>query len=216
MPRDLFIVGTKGLAKEAAQLARRIDPQAERWAAIHYVTHDPSLMGEARPFGRIDTRDESLQALDVPADVVVGIGHPHLRQRLGERLRGNQALSFPNLTHPGVELDPALVRMGVGNMITQGVVLTCDIVLGDFNLLNWNVTIGHDCRIGSYNVINPGSSVSGHVMMGNACLVGTGARILEGREVSDAVTLGAGAVLTRSTVAPGGTYLGVPARRRDA
>jgi sugar O-acyltransferase (sialic acid O-acetyltransferase NeuD family) len=216
VPLELFIVGTQGLAKEAAQLARRIDPQAGRWVTIHYVTHEPSLIGDGRPFGTVDTLDEALQTRQVPADVVIGIGNPHLRQRLSEKLRSNPALSFPNLIHPSVELDSKLVQVGVGNMITQGVVLTCDIVLGDFNLLNWNVTVGHDCRIGSYNVINPGSSVSGHVTIGDACLVGTGARILEGRTMADGVKLGAGAVLTRSTPTSGGTYLGVPARRRDA
>ena len=39
MPSDLLIAGTSGLAKEAAQLARRIDPKRERWSHIRYVTH---------------------------------------------------------------------------------------------------------------------------------------------------------------------------------
>ena len=213
MASDLYIVGTRGLAKEAAQLVRRLDPDGTRWPHIHYVTNDNTELGQARPFGVVDTLDYALWAPSRPADVIVGIGHPALRRRVATSLRVLPHLRFPNLIHPGVELDPALVTLGVGNMITQGVVLTCDITLGDFNLLNWNVTVGHDCRVGSYNVINPGSSVSGNVTLGDACLVGTGARILEGLQVADGIMLGAGAVLTRSIDSVGGTYVGIPARR---
>lgn len=209
---ELFVVGTQGLAKEAAQIARRIDPQGATWRRIRYVTHDVSLLGQVRPFGQIDVHDDDLLALASPADVVIGIGHPPLRRRIALLLRTNPLLRFPNLIHPHVELDPEMVRLGIGNMITQGVVLTCDIELGDFNLLNWNATVGHDCHIGSFNVINPGSSISGNVTIGSACLIGTGARILEGRRVADGTTLGAGAVLTRSIQLPGGTFVGVPAR----
>ena len=213
MAPDLHIIGTRGLAKEAAQLARRIDPDAVRWRRIRYVTHDPAELGQARPFGTVDLLDEALATLDSPADVIIGIGHAPQRHRVAVALRGHAHLRFPNLIHPRVEVDPALVSLGVGNMITQGVVITCDIALGDFNLVNWNVTIGHDCRIGSYNVINPGSSVSGNVTLGGACLIGTGARILEGLQVADNVTLGAGAVLIRSIDTAGGTYVGIPACR---
>lgn len=216
MASDLYIIGTRGLAKESAQLARRIDPGATRWPRLHYVTHDATELGQARPFGTVDTLDNTLAVLQQPVDVVIGIGHVPLRRRIALRLRSHPQLRFPNLVHPRVELDPALVSLGIGNMITQGVVITCDIALGDFNLLNWNVTIGHDCRIGSYNVVNPGSSVSGNVTMGDACLIGTGARILENRRVADDVALGAGAVLTRSIDTAGGTYVGIPAHKVPA
>lgn len=212
MALDLFIIGTSGLAKEAAQLARRIDPDAAIWSNIHYVTNDPSLLGQARPFGVVNALDDVLHNRRVPTDVAIGIGHPKIRRQVAASLRTNIHLRFPNLVHPRVELDSNFVRIGVGNMITQGVVLTCDIALGDFNLLNWNVTVGHDCRIGSYNVINPGSNVSGNVTLGDACLIGTGARILEGRHIADDVTLGAGAVLTKSVTTPGEVYIGIPAR----
>jgi len=210
---DLYIIGTGGLAKEAAQLARRIDPDSIRWQRIRYVTHAPSELGQVRPFGSIDLLDDALATLDKPTDIVVGVGHAQLRRRIAVAIRDHAYLRFPNLIHPRVELDPNLVSLGVGNMITQGVVTTCDITLGDFNLLNWNVTVGHDCRIGSYNVINPGGSVSGNVTIGDACLIGTGARILETLQVADDVALGAGAVLTRSIEIAGGTYVGIPAYR---
>lgn len=213
MASDLYIIGTSGLAKEVALLARRIDPGAKRWRCIHYVTNDAAELGLARPFGVVDTLDDALLVMNEDVDVVIGVGHAGQRKKIATVLQGAGNLNFPNLVHPRVELDLTLVSMGVGNIVTQGVVLTCDIVLGNYNLLNWNVTIGHDCRVGSFNVINPASSISGNVVIGDACLVGTGARILEGCSISSGVTIGAGAVLTRSINTVGGTYVGIPARK---
>jgi sugar O-acyltransferase (sialic acid O-acetyltransferase NeuD family) len=212
MPRDLLVVGTGGLAKEAAQLARRMDPAGARWPSIGYVTHLPEELGARLPFGEVRELDAALAQRAVPADVVIGVGHPGRRRDLALLLAANPVLAFPNLVHPDVEIDAGLVTLGRGNMVTRGVVMTCDIRIGDFNLVNWNSTIGHDCVVGSYNVINPGSSVSGRVRLGDACLLGTGCRILETLEIASDVTIGAGAVVTRSIGEPG-TWLGVPARR---
>ncbi len=209
---ELYIIGTRGLAKEIALLARSIDPGASIWPCIHYVAQDAAELGQERPFGLVDTLDDALADPKTKADVAIGVGHPSLRRRIAISLRQYPHLGFPNLIHPRVEIDPTLVKLGIGNAITQGVILTCDIQLEDFNLLNLNTTIGHDCRVGSYNVINPGCSISGNVVMGDACLIGTGARILEGRQIADDTTLGAGAVLTRTIMEPGCTYVGIPAR----
>ena len=212
MDGELLIIGTSGLAKEAAQLARRIDPRAERWREIAYVSAAPQLLGAALPFGSVRYTDEQVLARTAPADVVIGIGHPGARRSVANRLRANRVLRFPNLVHPNVEIDPVYVSLGIGNMVTLGVVMTCDIHIGDFNLFNWNTTIGHDTVIGSYNVINPGSSVSGRTVLGDACLLGTGSRLLETLSIASNVTIGAGAVVICS-IAEEGTWVGVPARR---
>lgn len=209
---ELLIVGTGGLAKEAAQLARRMDPRAARWSEIAYVAAGAELLDKVLPYGTVRYTDEQLLARTEPADVVIGIGQPRARRDVARRLRANAVLRFPNLVHPSVEIDPAFVTLGIGNMVTLGVVMTCDIHVGDFNLFNWNTTIGHDTVIGSYNVINPGCSVSGRIYLGDACLLGTGCRVLETLNIASNVTIGAGAVVIAS-IAGEGTWVGVPARR---
>ena len=211
---ELLIIGTGGLAKEAAQLARRIDPHAERWRRIAYVSHDPGELGRQLVHGSIDHLDQAVLARTTPADVVIGTGHPQLRRKLALQFTANPALAFPNLIHPLLEIDAACVSLGRGNMITQGVVMTCDIHIGDFNLFNWNSTVGHDTVIGSYNVVNPGSSISGHVKIGDTCLLGTGCRVLENLTLCSDLTIGAGAIVTKS-IATVGTYVGVPARKLE-
>ncbi|MBL8330484.1 MAG: hypothetical protein JNJ71_16730 [Rubrivivax sp.] len=212
MPRELLIIGTSGLAREMAQLARRIDPAGKRWSCIRYVAESADLKGQPLLHGSVDLCDGDLPAWQTAADVVLGIGHPRARAAVARRLAGHAALQFPNLVHPRLEIDEGVVSLGRGNVLTQGVVMTCQIAIGDFNLFNWNVTIGHDARIGSFNVINPGSNVSGHVQLGDACLLGTGSQILEGRRIGHRVRIGAGAVVTQDIPDDGGTWVGVPAR----
>ena len=214
MPSELHIVGTGGLAKECAQLARQIDPDCKRWTYIKYVANEENLLGTPLPYGCVSMMEEDLNYVDRNVDVVIGVGHPTIKQRIIQKLSGNAKLKFPNLIHPTVEIEPSLVKLGVGNIVTKGVVMTCDVEIGDFNLFNWNCTIGHDTMIGSYNVINPGSSISGRVKMGDRCLVGTGARIIENIVIGSNILIGAGAVVTRS-IAQEGVYVGVPARMKN-
>lgn len=209
---ELFIVGTAGLAKEMAQLARQIDPAGRRWSGFVYVAEDEVQLGQALSYGHVGLTDAQLLARTVPTEVVIGVGYPRVRRAIANRLKANPALFFPNLVHPSVELDEQVVQLGKGNVLTKGVVLTCDIRIGDFNLVNWNTSIGHDVAIGSYNVINPGSSLSGRIVVGDACMFGTGCRVLETLTVVSDAVVGAGAVVTRSIQAPG-TYVGIPARR---
>jgi len=209
---ELLVVGTGGLAKEMAQLARQIDPNAIRWSRVSYVAQSGVELGKRLPYGTVDYCDDDLPGINQRRDVVIGIGDPVPRSRIGLRLEDHQSFEFPNLIHPAVSIDDAHVKLGVGNAFCKGVVITCDIVIGDFNLFNWNVTIGHDCAIGSYNVINPGSNVSGNVAIGDACLLGTGTQILEHRTIASNSIIGAGS-LVRASITDAGTYVGVPARR---
>lgn len=211
-PRELVIVGTGGLAKEAAQLARQMDPKSTRWTCIHYVAESAAMIGTSLPYGVVRYVDADVEVRTSECDVVIAIGYPQQRRRVAQRLVRNSALAFPNLIHPTVCIDSNWVSMGRGNMIAKGAVLTCDITVGDFNLVNWNVTIGHDARVGSYNVLNPSTNLSGNTNIGDACLLGTGCQVLERLTVAVDVTIGAGAVVTKSIEAPGGTYVGVPAR----
>ena len=215
MPSELYIVGTGGLAKECAQLARQIDPDCKRWTSIVYVTDDENLLGTPLPYGSVSMMDGDLNYADRNVDVVIGVGHPIIKKKIIQKLSGNAKLNFPNLIHPMVEIEPRFVKLGIGNILTKGVIMTCDIEIGDFNLFNWNCTVGHDTTIGSYNVILPGSSISGRVKMGDSCLVGTCASIIENIVIGSNIFIGAGAVVTRS-ITQEGVYVGVPARMKNS
>ena len=208
--RSIFVLGAGGLAKEVAQLIMQINAVTPRWKFGGYVDFDKGAPN-ALPWGKLVGDDDWLIAHAGPADVVIGVGYPKLRRHIADKFRGIPGIEFPNLIHPSTCVDPSVVSMGIGNIVTRGCVFTCGIAVGDFNLFNLNVTVGHDCVIGSYNVINPGCNVSGKVKLGDSILLGTGASILDNKSVASEAVIGAGAVVVRD-IAGSGTWVGVPAK----
>jgi sugar O-acyltransferase (sialic acid O-acetyltransferase NeuD family) len=208
---ELVIVGIGGQAKEIAQLARQMDPQATRWETISYVTENKELLGRELPYGKISYLDDDVLRLNQLTDIVIGAGLPHVRQRMHSLLQTNNFFCYPNIISPDSRLDMKYIQLGKGNVIAKGAALTCDIVIGDFNLLNTNSTIGHDSVLRNFNTINPGANVSGNVHIDDQCLIGTGAQILQGLHITSGTTIGAGGVVTRSINVPG-TYVGIPAK----
>ena len=213
IPRRLLIIGTGGLAKEIAQLARRIDPGKTQWDTISYVAATSAESGTALPFGSVDYCDAELAKSGLAADAIIAVADPALKKRLAEQYRKLPGLSFPNMIHPSVDVDPKLVVLGKGNVVAQGVVMTCNIVAGDFNLFNKGCLIGHDVIVGSFNAVNPAASVSGGARIGDCCLIAVGARVLDRVSLADRTTVGAGSVLLSDVTEPGHSYFGVPARK---
>lgn len=214
--RTLYVLGTSGFAKEVAQLASQINLHQPTWRTIEYLCEHEHEIGSTMPFGQVTGTDSLLDDLKEPADVAIGVGHPRVRARLGQKINANPLLSAPNLIHPYPGIDLEHVRMGKGNFVARGAALTCDIDIGDFNLLNYNCTVGHDVQMGSFNVINPGSNVSGFCVIGDQCLIGTGAQVLPGLSISSRSTIGAGAVVVKNIETENLTLVGVPARSRKA
>lgn len=116
---------------------------------------------------------------------------------------------YPNLVHQRSSLG-ATVQLGKGNIISEGCILTTEIVLGDFNSLNHYVTVGHHTRVGNCNALMTKAHLSGHCRLGDYNLLGVGASILQGKGMGDGNVLGAHACLMHS-VGDGGNFIGVPA-----
>ncbi len=143
--------------------------------------------------------------------IVIPIGNPNIKSSIFNKVNSIPNVVFPNIIHPTIKFDKDNVLIGMGNILTAGVNLTCDIEIGDFNLVNLNSTIGHDTKIGNFNVINPLVAISGNVLIGNKCLIGTGAKVLQGLNVDDNVIVGAGSVVVKD-VESATTVVGVPAK----
>jgi sugar O-acyltransferase (sialic acid O-acetyltransferase NeuD family) len=214
MTKDLVIIGCGGLGREAVFLAESVNRVTPSWNLLGYVGREPESVGQAVGEFRVVGDDEWLRAVERKMAAVLAIGNPALKSRVGERLRENTNLSFPNLIHPSATGDWQRIKMGEGNLVFNATGFTTGIVVGSFTVVNPGCTVAHDCTLGSWNLLGPGVHLAGGVSIGNRVVLGVGAQVLPGVAICDDVTVGGGAVVTRSIARPG-TYVGVPARFRD-
>lgn len=141
---------------------------------------------------------------------IVGVGSPSLKKKLVAKALGAGLKPHPTVVHPSVLRADMDDNYGLGGIVMPGVLLTCDIWIGDYVTLNLGVTVGHDAVLEDYVNCAPGVHVSGNVTLKEGADIGTGAVIKEKITVGPWTTLGAQACLVKD--AEGGVYVGVPAR----
>ena len=121
------------------------------------------------------------------------IGSGRVRRQITERLLQHGNVRFPNLVDPSAACSGS-VRMGRGNILCAGTVLTVDITIGDFCIVNLDCTIGHDARLESYVTLYPSVNLSGCVSVGEGSEIGTGSHVIQGITIGKEAVLGAGSV----------------------
>lgn len=121
---------------------------------------------------------------------------------------------LPVLAHPAATISTT-AAIGVGSIVSAGVIVQSDARIGRFCLLNTACTIDHDNLVGDFVSVAPGAHTAGHVTIGEGAFVGLGAVIINGVKVGARATIGAGAVVVRDVPA-GVTVVGNPARQLAA
>ncbi len=195
--KKLAIYGAGGLGREIASMIKDINQNAPEWEVVGFfddgkkkneVVDDLPVLGGLNQVNSIKTE----------LSIAVAISDPQAKRKVTEKIT-NAKIKFPVLIHPAcVSGDKKFNRFGRGTILTAGVILTTEILVGDFVLINLATTVGHDARIGKFSSIMPGCSISGNVSLGKACVMGTGARVLQNISIGDDSVIGAGAVVTKS------------------
>ncbi|MFN7656520.1 MAG: acetyltransferase [bacterium] len=202
---DIYIIGSGGFAKEVYFLIKETNLY-EFKGFVDYKPKNTTLTIGVESFPIID-EDEFLNGYE-SSNIVIGVGRPHLLKMLSEKFKN---FNKPNIIHPSFISDSKNIIMGVGNIITAGVIFTTNITIGSFNVFNLNMTIGHDSMIGNHNVFNPSTNISGNNKIGNGNLFGVGSISLENMEIGNNNVIGASALLTKN-INNDGVYVGIPAK----
>ncbi len=141
--------------------------------------------------------------------LVLGVGLPHLKQRLVDRLAPT-GLAWATVVHPRAVIGPN-VAIGAGSYVAAGAIVTVNIEVGAFVTVNMHAQVAHDGSVARYATLHPNAHVAGNVTIGEGAELGTGSAVLPGLTIGPWTVLGAGAVAI-SSLEGDATYVGLPAR----
>ena len=210
--KDIAIFGGGGLGRETACLIDKINTIENKWNIIGYfddgIKQGTQIDHHGCVLGNLQTLNEYPRELDI----AIAIGNPQIVQRIVDKII-NKNIDFPNIICPTFDIvDKETFSIGRGNIIKNMCRVSCNVLLGDFNMLNGMVVFGHDAHVGSFNSFMPMTRISGEVKIGNLNFFGIGSIVLQGIEIGNNIKLGAASVLMKSPQ-DGFLYIGNPARK---
>jgi len=209
--KKLVVIGAGGFAREVAWLVEDINAVNNEWELLGFIDENAANHGKVlNGFPVLGDFDAFYnKGSSEPIYAVCAVGNPRIKTSLVHKAL-EWGFKFTNLIHPTV-LMSHFVKMGVGNIICAGNILTVNISLGSFIIINLNCTVGHDVVISDYSTLLPGVNVSGNTMLNTGCNIGTNVSIIQGISIGEWSTIGAGAVVVNN-IPPCCTAVGVPAK----
>lgn len=206
--KDIVVYGAGGFAREVMMLLEDINLKTHIWSIQGFIDDNESNQGkEVNGYPILGGKDW-LENKEI--NVVIAIAEPYIKEKVVLNLEEYEGITYPNIIHPSVKVHHTN-EIGIGNVICEGNILTCNIKLDNFVTVNLNSTIGHDVYIKSYTTILPNSSISGNVLLEERVDFGTNATIIQGINVGENSIVGAGATVVKDLPA-NCTAVGSPAK----
>lgn len=205
--KELYIVGGGGFGREVYGWLHAMDETAS-WRFCGFLDDNAkALQGFAYDRGVVAPAS-GFQV--TPSRIFVcGIGDIPTKMKLCQPLI-EQGAEFLTVVHP-TALIGKNVRLGSGVVVCPGVILTCDIEVGNLAMINCSSSLGHDVHVGDWCTISAHCDLTGNTRLGQSVFVGSGARVIPGRSIGDHAVIGAGSVVVRSVAARQKVF-GNPAR----
>jgi sugar O-acyltransferase (sialic acid O-acetyltransferase NeuD family) len=142
--------------------------------------------------------------------VCAGVGDPSLKKRLVEKTKKFGFQFADTLVHPSVFISKRN-RLGVGNVICEGAIITTNVIIENFVIINRGVNISHDDRIEDYVTVAPGVHIGGNVTIQEGASIGIGSSIREKTTIGSWSVIGGGSFV-KEDVPVQTLYAGVPAK----
>lgn len=195
--KGIVIIGAGGFGREVLEIIRDINKIKEEWTILGFVDDSPhfkdQVLNNYPVLGDSDWLLEYAKNKEIFA--VIAIGDSSIREKLV--LKIGSIVQFANLIHPSAMITDT-VKMGVGNIITAGCIVSVNIEIGNHVIINLHSTIGHDCVLDDYCSIMPGVNVSGTVHLEKGVFLGTGVKILQNKTIGAKTIIGAGLTIHKN------------------
>ena len=207
--KKIAIYGAGGFGREVACLIRKINEQLPEWELIGFFD-DGIEKGTNNEYGVVLGGIDEVNSYPEELAIVIAIASPKIVEKIVGNITSSK-IYYPNIISPDViYLDRDNVKIGKGNIICSGCLISCNVSLGDFNILNGFIPIGHDTLIGSYNSFMPAVKISGEVTIGKRNFFGVNSVVLQQIKIGNDTVVGANSLILRKTK-DGMTYVGSPA-----
>jgi sugar O-acyltransferase (sialic acid O-acetyltransferase NeuD family) len=141
--------------------------------------------------------------------VVVSVGDSKLRKIIVSKLPKDT--DYISLIHPKAEI-ASDAKIGVGAVIASGVIIMCNVTIGDHCQLNLYTTISHDSVIGDYFTTAMDVTISGNCTIKDGVYLGVGAKVKQGIEIDEDVIIGMGGIVVKP-ISVKGVYVGNPVKK---
>lgn len=212
MTNNLLIISAGSYAREVYSWILDAIAAGSPWKVKGFLDDRPdALAGFPCAAGIIGSME---QYEPQPDDIFVcAIGDPGTRKRYVERAK-QRGFRFVNVIHPTAVLGQN-VKIGEGVIVAPYVVLTADLVVGNFVNIGCMSGCSHHNRIGDWCQISGNCGLTGRVVLEEGVFVGCGVTFVPGCHVGEWAYIGAGSVVLRR-VAPRLKVFGNPAVAIDA
>jgi sugar O-acyltransferase (sialic acid O-acetyltransferase NeuD family) len=204
----VVIVGAGGFGRGVLDVIDALNRQHPRYRVLGFLDPDAdALPPTSRPGGVVIGDDSDLAAID--ARYVISVASTARRRFIdGVAVSaGKQAVEA--LVHPACSVG-ADVDLRPGAVLTGGVRVASNVLVGRHTHVNFNSTIGHDAVLGDFVTVFPQVAISGYATLEDGVTMGTGSAVIPSVRIGAGATVGAGAVVVRD-VPPNTTVVGVPA-----
>lgn len=104
---------------------------------------------------------------------------------------------LPNVVHPSVINES--VKMGIGNVICSGTVISSFSNVGDANVFFDRSFVSHNVEVGDFNLLSANIVPCGNSVIGNHCFIGAGSSIGNRVRIADYTLVGAAAHVAKDT-----------------
>ncbi len=207
MAKEIYIVGTGGLAKEIAFIIDSI----KDFKLGGFISNELKV-GETvyKSFSVLGDDTYATEFLKNES-FFIAIGDIETRRKVVDNYKSKGIIDFPKIIHPASTVAEDVV-IGEGVVVYPGSIIATGSKIGNFSIINAHTFIGHSCRIGHFNNLSPGAIVLGDVSTGHNVLIGANSSIHQSVNICSNVTIGLGSVVV-SNINKKGTYFGNPAKK---
>ena len=191
----IIIVGAGGFGREVQWLIERINKTCKTWDLLGFIDDSiakGTIINGIPVLGTVKDLIDSKEGIAVAC----AVGASATRKKIIQQLKSNNNITFPNLLDPSVLMSSS-IKLGIGDIICAGSILTVNIVIDNFVIINLDCTIGHDAELQSFTTLYPNVNVSGNVFIGTESELGTGTKIIQQVNILNNTIVGAGAIVIR-------------------